>query len=559
MLDALLCCAPLLIAPCQEAEAVAPPVVESLTPGMEPLHVVARVWIPSPAALVDGFVGEAGLLDGLWESPLWELAQDNPGFPLAQMAWTNLLAPVDGELNAFLDAFAGDGLTLIGARRGDGPVGYGFVAAAQDADTAMECLQPMLNLAGVKNAQIRGERWSLMLKQAGLARNGNYFTYAGSEASALSLAAELAVEDPSMRGVQGVLAANPGATACGWFDSSMFQQNKQYPLPQDANASLLAADWHQALLEAESLGMALFANADGLRLRLEVAAAESLRESHAPFFPAVGSIPLPVLENTMATMILPRDLGAWWNARDLYMSEGAVANTVEGDANMALLFGRDPGSEIFAQLDPVMALVVRELPAEEAQNLEVEYPAAALRLKKREGAAEDLGSAFANAFQAAVVFANFSDGAMGAELLALDVERIPQGKLYTGRYPKLAEGAMAPARHNLSLALLLADDGEIWFSSSVGLLKEIASAPRQEYAVDGIAMEVDMAPVVSLLRRDRDVLIANRLLEEGGDEQAAEQFIDLALEAMSYFQTVTMHSRLQGGRLQLEVATQIEL
>jgi len=521
--------------------------------------VVARVWIPSPAALVDGFVGEAGLLDGLWESPLWELAQDNPGFPLAKMAWTNLLAPVDGELGAFLNAFAGNGLTLIGARRGEGPVGYGFVAAAQDADTAMECLQPLLNLAGVKNAQIRGERWSFMLQQAAIARNGSFFTYAGSEASALTLAAELALEEESMRGIKEVLAANPGATACGWVDSSLFEQNQQYPLPQDANASLLAADWHQALLDAESMGFALFANADGLRLRLEVAASDRLRESHAPFFPSVSSIPLPVLENTMATMILPRDLGAWWNARDLYMSEAAVASTVEGDANMALLFGRDPGSEIFAQLEPVMALLVRQLPTEEAQHLEVEYPAAALRLQKRPSAAEDLGAAFANAFQAAVVFANFSDGAMGAELLSLDVERIPQGKLYTGRYPKLAEGAMAPARHNLSLALLLADDGEIWFSSSVGLLKDIATAPRQEYAVDGMAMEVDMAPVVSLLRRDREILIANRLLEEGGDEQAAEQFIDLALEAMSYFQNVTLHSRLQNGRLQLEVATQIEL
>ncbi len=80
-----------------------------------------------------------------------------------------------------------------------------------------------------------------------------------------------------MRGIEGVLAPNPGAPACGWLDPSLFEQNQQYPLPQDANASLLAADWHQASLDAESMGFALFANADGLRLRLEVAASDRLR------------------------------------------------------------------------------------------------------------------------------------------------------------------------------------------------------------------------------------------------------------------------------------------
>lgn len=557
MLDALLCCAPLLLAPCQEVEAAPQTIAEVPEGAMEPLEVLARVWIPSPATLVDGFIGEAGLLDGLWDSPLWTLAEDTPGFPLAQMAWTNLLAPVDGDLNAFLDAFAGDGLTLIGARRGQSAVGYGFVAAARDAETAMECLRPMFNLAGIKNAQIRGESWSLMLNQAALARNGNYFTYAGSEASALSLAAELALEDPSQRGVAKVLSANPGASACAWFDSALFQQNKQMLLPKDAGASLFGAEWHESLLQADWLGMALFANADGLRLSIEVTAPESLRESHAPFFPAVDYVSLPQLEGKMATAILPRDLGGWWNARDLYMSEAAVAQTVESDANMALLFGRDAGSEVFAQLEPVMAVVVRQLPDAEASNLAVEYPAAALRLKKRDQAAEDLGSAFANAFQAAVVFANFSDGAMGAELLSLDVDRIPQGKLYTAVYPKLAEGTLAPARHNLSLALLLADDGEIWISSSVGLLKEIAAAPRYDHAVQGFSMEVSMEPIVALLRRDRETLVAQRMLEEGGDEEAAERFVGLALEALSYLQDISLHSQLRGNRLQLEVATQI--
>jgi len=554
MLAALLCCAPFLAPLTQEPSRGQASASEAVP---ETFTVLARVWIPSPAQLADGLVGEAGLLHGLWGTPLWSGVQELPGFPMAQMAWDTLLRPVDGELESFLNAFAGDGLTLVAARRGDGPIGYGLVASAQDADTAQECLQPLLNFAGIKNAQMRGEEWQLQLDQSGIARHGSCFALGGSPDSAFHLAEELAKDDPSRRAIASLIADHPGAAAVYWLDSSLLQQGGESMLPKDAGASLFGAEWHEAFRTASWVGGQLQVGDGRLLLGLEVPAPADLRQTHAPFFPAVGSVRLPQLQGHMATMILPRDLGAWWTARDAYMSEQAVADTIEGDANLALLFARDPGSEIFAQLEPVMTLLVAELPAAETEGLAVEFPAAALGMKRRATADEDLGAAFANAFLGAVLFSNFSNGAMGAELLQVDVEALPQGKLYTAIYRKPAPGVTAPARHNLSPSLLLADDGEIWLSSSAGLLRELAAAPREEVGIDSISMEILAAPAVALLRRDREALVAQRLLEEGGDEQAASQFVDMVLQAAALLDGLSVQSGLHQGLLFVEVETRV--
>jgi hypothetical protein len=550
MLAVLLCVLPLFQEPVQAPEAAPAPEA----PALVPLDVVATVWVPSPSRLVDGIVGDAGLLHGFMESPLWTEMEALPGWPMVQFAWQRVLDPVDGEVEAFLDAFAGDGLTLVAARRGDSPIGYGMVAAAQDADLAMECLEPLLGFAGIRAEKVEGPEWKLQLDNGAIARNGQHFAFGGSPDSAFGLAAELAVARASTEGLAVLQAAHPEALALAWVDASLTDGGES-PLPEDVGASFLAADWHEALRQASWLGGTLEASAGRLTLGLEVPAAPELTATHAPFYPPAVTLQVPQLAGSMASMVLPRDLGGWWTARDAYMSEGALATTTEGDANLALLFGRDPGSEVFAQLEPEMLLLFARLPEAEAADLAVEYPAGALGLRRRADADEDLGAAFANAFLGAVLFSNFSGGAQGEEILMVDVEALPQGKLYTATYRDPAPGVLAPARHNLSPAMLFTTDGEIWLSSSTGLLREIAAAPRAPQEVDGTRIELTVAPLLELLVEQREALIARRMLEEGGDEEAAAPFIDLALQAVGLFEGVSLRSGLSEGRLRLEVET----
>lgn len=261
---------------------------------------------------------------------------------------------------------------------------------------------------------------------------------------------------------------------------------------------------------------------------------------------------MPELAHGILEGVFARDLAHWWAARNLYMSERGVAETVEGDGVMTTLFGRDPGSEVYLHLESEIRLIAASLPASESADLSVEYPAGALGLRLKEDAPEDLGDAFANAFFSAITFANFDGGAMGESALSMDIHALPNGRIYAATYPKPAEGTKAPQRNNFSPSLLLRDDGELWFSSSLGLLEEIAAAPVALVPARGMWLDFRMEELAKILRRDRSHLVANRMLEEGGDLEAAEGFIDMVLASLDLVEGVGLRSFLDGEHMRLE-------
>ena len=489
-------------------------------------------------------------------SPLWGALQEVPGYPAVRVGWDSLLAPAGGDARLFVDSVAGDGLHAFLFAADQGEPQWLVVAQGHDGDLAQDCLAPLLGLAGISRKQLRGERWTVSLGDIQLRRYDDRFLVA-EQVEILDRMEQVDLAEARTQPQAQAFPDHATSDLRGWIAGDLLRAEGYEELPEDAGASYLAGEIHEVLRLADWVGMDLRLEGHQVSLAFAAPAGEQLRETHAPFFPEVQEVPMPQLAQGIMEGIFTRDLAHWWAARSLYMSARGVAETVEGESTAALLFGRDPGSEVYLYLESEMRFVAAALPEEESANLSVEYPAGAIGLRFKEDAPDDLGSAFTNAFFAGITFANFDGGAMGESTLQMDILPLENGRIYAASYPAPAEGQKASQRHNFSPSLLLRDDGELWLSSSLGLLKEIAAAPVEMVPAHGMWMDFRMPDMAKILRRDRSLLVANRMLEEGGDLEAAEAFIDLVLTSLDLIEGAAFHSFLEGDFMRLELQLRV--
>lgn len=522
------------------------------TPGtlLQPMAVVA---VPQPGETYRRWAANPLIQRVIEKEMLLELAEigeegSSLGAPAFFAMWDLFFQPLAGDVALFVDSLAGDGLHLMllqdvlvdGVPR---PPRFAAIAQGHDGEIAMDCLGPALQMTGVERSTFRGEEWVVELPGLHLMRQGDRFLLA-QDADLLRQLASIPTASWLPSPDSEAFATFGQADAHAWLSGDLLRSDGFPDLPEDAGASYLAGEVHEILRTTPWIGMRFGLQGSHLRTQFAMPAPSDLRETHAPFLPAVEQIPIPRLERRMMEAVFTRDLAHWWAARSEYMSERGLTETIEGDSNLALLFGRDAGSEVFVHLENQIRLIAAPLPAEEAAGLSVEYPAGAVGLRFREDAPEDLGQAFKNAFFAAITFANFDGGSMNQGGLELDILPVEGGRLYAATYPSLEEGQKAPTRYNFSPALLVRDDGELWISSSLGLLHEIAAAPTDWIEANGMWTHFEFPEMAALAQRDRALLVANQMLEEGGDLERAEIVIDLMLRFLGTLDRSTLHGFL---------------
>ena len=495
----------------------------------------------------------------LIESRLWQALEDLPQYPMVEIGWQTFLAPVQGRPEDFLAALAGDGLLLMmTAGANPGEFDLSLLSSGHDAELAQDCLAPILGFAGVSQADMAGEEWQLQVGNLYLHRSNDRFAL-GTSSDALARFSAIPFEKLKQLAIPGecrAAALSRASSNLAWIHGDLLRADGYPDLPEDAGASYFFGDVHEVLRTAPWVGGSLRVSEGEIGFDLFAPVPDGIMETHAPFFPAVGEVPMPLLGKMVMQGIFTRDLGVWWTARHLYMKERAVAESVEGDGTLALLFGRDPGPEIFAWLESDVRLMVSVLPEEARKGLPIEYPSGAIGLRLKEDAPEDLAESFASAFLAAVTFANLDGGGMAEQPMQLDIQKTERGSIYSAGYRAPAEGQVLSTRHNLSPSLLIGDDGQIWISTSLSLLQEIVAAPVQMVEARGIWLDLQVAEMLEILGRDRNILIANRLLEEGGDIKAATDFVDMMMSALAIFNRTSARIHLDDTLIALQVEIQ---
>ncbi|TAH37003.1 MAG: hypothetical protein EYC70_08450 [Planctomycetota bacterium] len=421
---------------------------------------------------------------------------------------------------------------------------------ALDPDVAQDALEAVASFAVSGMSFPDGDRWRLPMPQGVLERRGDLFLAASVEAAldrlAESAAGSIAADTRYREGRKAVR----GSDAFVWLAGDALRTNPIPEKPEDEGGSFLAAPLNEALRHAEWGAAALELRAGGLALRAALPAPEQVAETHAPFFPEARRVRLPRLKDRLGVLVFARDLGSWWTARHLYMSEKAVANSVEGDSGASTLFGRDYGTEVLKWLEPELRFVFARNP--DPVKVSLEYPAGAVGVRLKKGHPEDLPAAFTNAWIGLLTILNFEGGSMSGDMLLQDLEALPNGtKLYFARYR--AKEGIAPPKHQLSPALSLSPEGEIWISSSTPLLRAILAAPVEEVDLRGDFLELELEGGRPIAAADRETIVAQRALQEGGDVAAAAAWFDRIMAGLELYDGVRLDQRLDGGLLRYEL------
>jgi len=462
------------------------------------------------------------------------------------------------EPKEVLQALTGGGaaFALLPAETGPQAV---LLFQALDPDLAQDGINAVLNFATGGSTHVSGDYWRVPLPKAKvvMGRHKDLF-FLSNVAEALDRLEPAKGESlADVRGFQQAREATPGADLRLWIGDALLHGEGRFDGPMDNIGGVIFADGVKEVLHRAAWAcMAVNVGARNLRAELVAPAdAQALGKNFEPFFPDPGEVEVPRIPGSLATLVVHRRMGPIWTSRDLYLTERGLADTVQADGTLSLLYQRDYGPEILQWLEPEFLLVGARTSFPAGQP-EVEFPAGALRMRMRDGHPDDLDQSFVNAFLGTITFTNF-DGNKGSRgALQIDMEALDDGsKLYTSSWKKPEADQPIPPRYNLSPAMLLQKDGSIWLSSSTPLLKEIARAPKEKKHAPGDRFELEFGPGRQILEADREALVAQQTLELGGDVAAAQAHVDRILAATRLYDRMEARSGLQGGfyRLSLEI------
>jgi len=523
-----------------------------------PDSAVAAVVCDDPAALWDALTAGPAALR-LREAGLDALLLERPQAAQARMALAAVTSGVGGDPRAWLEAVAGDGVTLVllPGTGDDGDTALALWARSRDAAWRRAALAPIVAFLGGDASALAEPRGELALGEAHLAWDGDVLVAASDAGSLDALlaaggragAAPDAVSDARRATALAAVPGHPEAVRA-WADAAWLRrQDPPPPLPDDLGGSLLFGDLHAAWVDAPWVAAVLTTDGAALEARLVLPEPDGFAETHAPYLPEPVAALWPRPADALGRLVLRRDFARWYTARDAYAMPEAVASSVEGEGQLRLLLGRDFGADFLPWLEPWLVVAADLRP--DAPPLEGELPAFALGVRFREGTPEGVPQSLVNAFMAAITFVNFENRSGDEVFLQLDLDPMEGGMVYRAVHPNVGGDERAPFRNNFEPELYLGADGTVWLTSSPGTVARLLAAATDPAPGDGLALELDASSVAALLERNRDAFVAIRTLREGGDVERAARFVDRALALAAAAPDASLRSRVADGRAEL--------
>ncbi len=307
------------------------------------------------------------------------------------------------------------------------------------------------------------------------------------------------------------------------------------------------------LLEEGRVSGSLHAAPDALELRVALPPAPG--DAPAAFFPpGAEAFEVPVDDETLAVLALRRDLGDWWRQRESLMSGDSQAQIAKADETLSLLFmGSSPAEDVFSALGTELALVLDRQTFDGMPEPDVKLPGACLVARLREPAA--FGPAVQVAFQTLVGFLNTERAQQREAPFLLDsVEH--EG--VTLRAARLLPGEdEAPGTDaNASPAVAVVDDW-LFVGTSLEQVLRLVSALRagalRPVAAGALSLHVDVVRALQLARDNRDVLVANSILEDGLSALDASKQVDEILSLLGELRSLDLSVLRAADRLDVRL------
>lgn len=268
----------------------------------------------------------------------------------------------------------------------------------------------------------------------------------------------------------------------------------------------------------------------------------------APLFP----------KETLLSLTGYRDLKAfWYSASDLF-TDPIVAKFAEADSQMSLFFpGGEFSTELLPKLAPQMQFVLTRQTFEQDSEVpmpDVKLPAGAVIFSTT--AEADLARPMKITFQKIIGLANINAGQEGRPQFDMTSYREGDATMTVAEYyPEGIQDAdnPIPLLYNFSPTLVVTKNRVI-LSSTKALGKELAQlVGSPEKISDNVRMELNPQVGLTMLKDNREQLIAQNMLDKGHSREAAEREISLLFEIVKRFQGVSLSLVPEAGQLKLKL------
>ena len=347
--------------------------------------------------------------------------------------------------------------------------------------------------------------------------------------------------------------------------ASLFERQQRNPLAVLAFAGITRplrnSNWLALGLDIDNKTVTVRALTDG-----KIGEPKSPAAFALPAQPIDGVRPNIAVPRRIAALSLYRDLHGFYAAKDALFPE-RTSGLIFFENMMGIFFtGRDLTSEVLAQTEPEIRIVVAEQQYDPAVGTpQVRLPAVAVVLRLRHP--EQFKPVVEEAWQKAVGLINFTRGQKA--LPGLIIDRAVQGETkYTVAYfstVDVNDRTELATRYNLRPALAMPGPYVI-LSSTDALARDIINALDQEanrisepLARTHSVLEIDGPPMASAFQVNRDTLVRGDMVKKGRSQQESEAGIDMLITLTKLVDHITLSIGTQESMPQARLQMRLRL
>jgi hypothetical protein len=370
-------------------------------------------------------------------------------------------------------------------------------------------------------------------------------------------------------------AADPQAAATVFVDlkplmgipniAKLFEQQRANPL-----AALVFAGVMESLRNSNWLSLGL--NVEGKTLAVQVLTDGKIM---GPANPAVFALPQKAGDGAWPNLSVPRRIAAFSLYRDL-RGFYAAKDTLFPERSSGLIFfenmmgifftGRDLTSEVLAETEPEIRIVVAEQQYDPAAGTpQVKIPAFAAVLRLRHP--EQFGKVVEEAWQKAVGLVNFTRGQKALPGLIIDRPVYKETKYTVAAFSPADANDQAKLDTRFNARPALAMPGKyLILSSTDGLACDLIDALSREagqtvtpLAQTHSALEIDGRSVTSALRANRETIIQGDMIKKGKTHEESAAGIDMLITLVKFADQLKLSLGADGGLTQAKLTLRLNL
>jgi hypothetical protein len=551
-----------LVLPTQAMAQTPPPAAQWV-----PQDAVICLQVSRPKALLDLLTGKE-MTQTITSSPFYRALSSQPKFNEFCTVIKFLETSLETDWRTALGRLTGGGITIAVCPQ-DTVVA---IVDAQDEQVLQKLHEVFLNITRGQ-AEQQGHPEKVASKEYG---GVTAWTFDGKEAHAII--GKRLIFATRAEGLKTILDLRSASDGKNLAANPAFQAAQKAANPQAAATvflnlkPLLGIPNVAALLEkqrANPLAALTFAglaesvrNSNWLNLELSVEgqtlALRALTDGKitGPANPAAFALPQKAGDGAWPNLAVPRRIAALSLYRDLH-GFYAAKDTLFPDRTSGLIFfenmmgifftGRDLTSEVLAETEPEVRIVVAEQQYDTAVGTPtVKAPAFAVVLRLRHP--EQFDKVVEEAWQKAVGLVNFTRGQKALPGLIIDRPTYQDTK-YTVAYfapPDANDKTKLDTRFNIRPALAMPGNYLI-LSSTDGLARDLIDALHREagQTVTPVAqthslLELNGGQVASALRANREMLVQGDMVKKGRSRPESEAGIDMLLTAVKFVDQVKL-------------------